>query len=140
MEKFSDELVDNICERLATSSDGLVKVCKEFGIGKSIFYKWLAEKENVLDKYARAREAQADFLADEIIEIADTPQLGTKTVEKPTGIEVTEGDMTDHRRLRIDARKWAASKLYPKKYGENSRIEMDVTQKNLPKWLNESES
>ncbi len=49
-----------------------------------------------------------DYLFDEIIEIADTPQLGTKKVIKPDGsVETTEGDMIEHRRLRIDARKWA---------------------------------
>jgi hypothetical protein len=66
----------------------------------------------------RARELQAEYLIDEIVEIADTPQIGVKTIHKPTGTETTEGDMIEHRRLRVDARKWVASKLAPKKYGE----------------------
>ena len=42
-----------------------------------------------------------DYLFDEIIEIADTPQIGVKKVIKPDGsVETTEGDMIEHRRLQ----------------------------------------
>lgn len=74
--------------------------------------------------YARAREDQADTLADQIIEIADTPMLGIKTKTDDEGnVETTEGDMIEHRRLRVDARKWIAAKLKPRKYGERLNTE-----------------
>jgi hypothetical protein len=100
-----------------------VSICKDKGLNAKSFYDWIKEDVELSNKYARARELQAEFLADEIIEIADTPRLGTKTIEKPTGIEVTEGDMIEHRRLQVDARKWKAAKLAPKKYGDK----VDVT-------------
>jgi hypothetical protein len=53
-----------------------------------------------------------------VVEIADTPQIGTKTKTGKDGVEVTEGDMIDHRRLRVDARKWYLCKLAPKRYGD----------------------
>ena len=60
-----------------------------------------------------------DYLFDEIIEIADTPQIGVKKVIKPDGsVETTEADMIEHRRLRIDARKWALARMSPRKYGD----------------------
>jgi len=31
--------------------------------------------------------------------------------------------MIQHRRLRIDARKWVVSKLMPKKYGDSSKVQ-----------------
>lgn len=31
--------------------------------------------------------------------------------------------MIQHRRLRIDARKWIVSKLMPKKYGDSTQIQ-----------------
>lgn len=69
--------------------------------------------------YARAREDQADTLADQIIQIADTPMLGVKTKTDDEGnVETTEGDMIEHRRLQVDARKWIAAKLKPKKYAD----------------------
>lgn len=58
-------------------------------------------------------------MAAEIIKIADTPVVGIKKKTNEKGeVETTEGDMIEHRRLQVDARKWAASKLAPKKYGD----------------------
>lgn len=85
----------------------------------STVYRWLAANEKFRDLYARAREDQADTLADEIQAIADEPMLGQKTTKKANGdVEVVEGDMIEHRKLRVDARKWIAAKLKPRKYGE----------------------
>jgi hypothetical protein len=55
----------------------------------------------------RAREDQADTLADEILDIADDSSL----------------DPSD-RRVKIDARKWIASKLKPKTYGDKVQAEL----------------
>lgn len=57
-------------------------------------------------------------MAEEIIEIANTPVIGQKTVSKATGLETTECDMIEHRRLQVDARKWYLSKVLPKVYGD----------------------
>jgi hypothetical protein len=50
--------------------------------------------------------------------------LGITTKSGKDGVEITEGDMIQHRRLQVDARKWYASKLAPKKYGD--KIEADL--------------
>ena len=57
----------------------------------------------------RAREERADLLAKEILEIADAPCKDA--------VEVA------HARNRLDTRKWLASKLAPRKYGD--RVEHD---------------
>ena len=79
------------------------------------------------NQYKRARDIQADVLFDEIHQIADTPQKGTKTVRRGEGdnstVETTEADMIEHRRLQIDARKWLIGKMAPKKYGDKQQIE-----------------
>ncbi len=59
-----------------------------------------------LEQYARVSELQTDIFIDEIIDIADG----------------TENDV-QRDRLRIDSRKWIASKLKPKKYGAFKTIE-----------------
>jgi hypothetical protein len=48
---------------------------------------------------------------------------GTKTVVKATGTETTTGDMIEHRRLQIDARKWILSKALPKVYSERLAVD-----------------
>lgn len=86
---------------------------------RSTVFRWLAadEHKHFRDQYAHACEVRAEGLFDEILDIADTPAVGTKSVSKPTGMEITEGDMIEHRRLQIDVRKWVLSRMVPKKYG-----------------------
>lgn len=75
--------------------------------GTSTVYRWLADKPEFRELYARAREDQADTLADEIIDIADQKDG-----------EADTPDSVNRARLRVDARKWIASKLKPKRYGD----------------------
>lgn len=82
-------------------------------------YRWLSQREEFRNLYAQAREDQADTLADEIQAIADEPMAGKKITTKANGdVETVEFDMIEHRKLRVDARKWIAAKLKPKKYGD----------------------
>jgi leucyl aminopeptidase (aminopeptidase T) len=102
--KYSDQLADKICERIA-DGESLRAICADKNVpGKRTVMTWLSDKEEFRHRYAQAREEQADFYADEIIEIADN-----------------EAD-TNRARVRIDARKWKASKLAPKKYGDYQRV------------------
>jgi hypothetical protein len=73
------------------------------------------------DLYARAREDQADTLADEIIAIADEQPEIIAVVDKKTGALIEhklDGAFLQWQKNRIDARKWTAMKLKPKKYGD----------------------
>jgi hypothetical protein len=70
-------------------------------------YSWLRENGHFLERYARARDAQADKLFKECLEIADKAT--------PENVSVA--------RLQVDTRKWAAARLAPKKYGD--RVEHD---------------
>lgn len=121
---YTEEIAETICERLA-EGESLKRICDGDGMPrKATVFRWLETNESFRDRYARAREAQADALADEIVAIADTTEEGEETVEKGDGsIETRRGDMIQHRRLRVDARKWYASKLAPKKYGEKAEVE-----------------
>lgn len=95
-------------------------ICLEIAAGRSLksildgdpsmpnrdtVYEWLHDDVTFSDNYTRAREAQADYYADEIATIADTEPDPNKA------------------RVRIDARKWAAGKLKPKVYGDK----LDIT-------------
>jgi len=116
---FTQEIVDTVCERLA-GGESLRSVCRDENMpSRQAIYSWVIRHPDFADKYARSTSLREDYLFDEIIEIADTPQLGTKKVIKPDGsVETTEGDMIEHRRLRIDARKWALARMSPRKYGD----------------------
>lgn len=124
---YTPELVDAICGRL-TEGESLRAICRDDGMPHAATVcRWLAQHEDFREQYARAREAQADVLFDEILDIADTPFEGVKTKTMPDGkVETTSGDMIDHRRLQVDARKWMLGKMQPKKYGDLKQIEAKI--------------
>lgn len=103
--------------------------------GLSTVFRWLAENELFRDNYARAREVQADVLADEILEIADEGRNDTYVDDE--GRERTDYDVVARSKLRVDARKWIASKLLPKKYGERQQVDATVTTRELPASVDE---
>lgn len=119
---YTEEIANQICERIATSSDGLRKICRSLKIARSSVYLWLKQHEEFSDQYARAKEMECQVLADEIIEIADTPKRGVIVTNTPKGRVVKTADMIEHRKLQIDGRKWALAKLIPKKYGERRKL------------------
>lgn len=122
--EFSRDIADLICERIA-NGESLRSICSEAEMpNKATVFRWLAADGDFSDQYARARETQADSLFDEILTIADTPMEGVKTKTTASGTETTTGDMIEHRRLQVDARKWMAGKLQPKKYGDKITQEL----------------
>jgi hypothetical protein len=120
---FTQAIADEICTALSAGKS-LNAICKAEGMpSEHAVRAWaMDDREGFAAKYARARDLGLDCIAQEIIDIADTPKTGTKTVSKATGIEITEGDMVEHRRLQIESRKWYLSKLAPKRYGEKLAI------------------
>lgn len=122
---YTQEIADAICARLA-EGESLNAICKDDGMpAESTVRAWaLDDVQGFGAKYTRARELGYDRLAEELLQIADTPQVGVKTVHKATGAETTEGDMIEHRRLQVDARKWMLAKMLPKKYGDKVTQEL----------------
>lgn len=121
---YSEEVAARICEELADGAS-LRKICSADGMPrKSSVFRWLADpaNESFRIQYAAALEARADTLADEIVDIADDASEDFKSVERDGEmVEAFDHEHVQRSKLRVDARKWVASKLKPKKYGD--RIE-----------------
>ncbi len=75
--------------------------------------------------YAQAKVAQADLLAEECVDIADDMSRDSLTKSNREGeeYEVANTEWINRSRLRVDTRKWLASKLIPKIYGDAKRVE-----------------
>lgn len=72
--------------------------------------------------YQQAVEDRADRLAEELIELADTPM--------PEGLDGRQASAwVQQLRLKVDARKWASSKLKPRTYGD--RLDVSVEQTSI---------
>lgn len=126
--KYTSELGDLICSRIATSNRGLASICEEDGFpARQTVHEWVIKNKEFADKYARAREDQADFLAEEILEIADHSDRDTVKIRDRSGneIDVEDKEWTSRSKLRVEARKWVASKLKPKKYGDKVELSGD---------------
>lgn len=105
---YTPELASIICDRLA-AGDSLRKICSPDDMpDESTVRKWAAEnRAGFYPHYARAREAQMDALAEDILEIAD---------EKDIDVQRS--------RLRVDTRKWLMSKIAPKRFGDRKTHEL----------------
>jgi nitrogen fixation-related uncharacterized protein len=89
----------------------------------STIYLWLLQNKQFSDNYTRARDEQADTLADEIHALADEPPA---EIVDDKGISRVDGGWVTWQKNRVDARKWVASKLKPKKYGERQVLAGDA--------------
>ncbi|HEF4835470.1 TPA: terminase small subunit protein [Burkholderia vietnamiensis] len=119
---FTQELADTICEHLVSGLSLRQIEAIEGMPSKTTILRWLADDRftSFRDQYARARDMQAEGMADEILEIADDGRNDWMEIQNRDGDNVgwrVNGEAVQRSRLRIDARKWLLSKLLPKKYG-----------------------
>lgn len=119
------QAMEIICEELANSDRSLWEICdkrKDLPSSRQVL-RWLLEDSELCQQYARGKELQADFMSAQIRQIADESMVGEKhTIKADGSVETVRGDMVERSKLRIDARKWLASKLNPKKYGDKIDI------------------
>jgi len=117
---YTAELAAVICARIA-SGESLREICVDEELpNKSTIFRWLAAHDEFRDQYARAREAQIEHWADEIVEIADdgTNDWIERQNSDGSTYEAVNTDHINRSRLRVDTRKWLMSKLAAKKYGD----------------------
>lgn len=123
MAKMNEETFELICQRIETSIHGIGTICLEFGLkSKNSFISFRDKEQSRIDRYARAKEEQAEQMADEMISIA----MDDSDDEKPfVGVNHIQRD-----RLKIDVLKFIASKLKPKKFGD--KVDVTTNGKELP--------
>lgn len=119
--KYSQELVDKICEQLA-QGDSMRTVTKADDMpAMSTIFRWLRENPEFQEQYARAKEEAADAFIEDMQDIADDGTNDWMERYDKDGEMIgwqLNGEHVQRSRLRIDTRKWIASKLKPKKYGD----------------------
>jgi hypothetical protein len=120
---FNQRTADLICILLAEGMS-LRQILREDKTGvmpaQSTVYEWLLRHPLFAEQYARAREEQADTNADEIIAIADEMPPEYTDKDGKTSLDQT---YIQWQKNRIDARKWTAAKLKPRKYGDRMAVE-----------------
>lgn len=127
-EIYTQDLADRICDQLA-DGDSLRTVCKEkWAPSKQTVFKWMRTNAEFLSQYARAKQEAADAFIEEMQDIADDGSNDWMLSNKPNNPGwVENGEAMQRSRLRVDTRKWIASKLKPKKYGDKLELASDPT-------------
>lgn len=114
---YTPEIAAEICAHIIDNKR-LREIAQMEGMpAVSTIMLWLAKHEEFSEQYAIAKREQAELYTDEIISISDETSVIVKEKDGFTEV-VLDSTAVARNRLRIDARKWVASKLLPKKYGD----------------------
>lgn len=100
-----DAIHAKVCELIASGMSS-VKACEQVGVNRNTWAAWVLDGLVDGNSYARAREMCADVLAEAVVSTADDPSI------EP-----------NDKRVRVDARKWIAARMFPKRWGDK----LDVT-------------
>jgi hypothetical protein len=120
--KFTPELADKICRLVATTPVGLHKICafnSDLPTPETIRV-WRWEKVEFSANYAKAKQFQAEIMAESIEDITD--DLKSAIVDE-LGFKRIDSGIVSLARLTSDNRKWTAGKLAPKIYGDHKQLE-----------------
>ena len=112
-------IFDEICSKIIEGKSLRTALKELDNIPPKTFFVWLREDENKCKQYAQATEERAEMMFEDMFDIADEEP---DRIETKTGYVIDSGHI-QNKRVRIDTRKWALSKMMPKKYGDK----IDVT-------------
>lgn len=127
---YDPVIAQQICELLSEGVP-LRVICRMEGMPawRNVYF-WMARDADLSAHIARAREVGYDNIAEECLQIADTPQLGEELSENTDDkgvktVTVKKVDMLGHRKLQIETRLKLLAKWRPEKYGDKTVITGD---------------
>lgn len=125
MSSYTPEVGKSICEGVSCGKSTR-SMLREHKIPMATFWEWLRKNQDLYEMYREAKENCGDVHADDIIDIADEEP---RTFINKDGNEQVDNAWVNNQKNRIDARKWAAAVLRPKKYGNQTNVTVDVNVK-----------
>jgi hypothetical protein len=120
--KFTPDKQKELLQLIATTPVGTNTLCSRIGIRPDAFWSLFHKNADFRDKYAKAKELQADAMFDQIVQIADDGENDTYFDDK--GNVKKDWDIVQRSQLRIDTRKWILARMNPKKYGDKASLEL----------------
>lgn len=132
-EEQRQQIFDDICE-IIINGKSLRFALKKVSLPAKTFFVWLRENEVFSKQYARATTERAELMFEDMFDIADdgTNDWMEKKNDKGEVIGWSiNGEHIQRSRVRIDTRKWALSKMMPKKYGDMIKIDYNQLDENV---------
>ena len=129
--KYTPELATEIARRLS-EGEPLRQICRDEHMPHwTNMYEWMAQDPELSLRIARARDAGYDKMAEECLELADSPSLFEKVVETvdaqgKKSVSVTRSDDVNARRLQVETRLKLLAKWNPKRYGDRVTMAGDA--------------
>ena len=116
--KYTEELVAEICERVANGTP-LREICREEDKPSWVtFYNWLCADNELSLRFARCRELGTDAIAEDAIAILDT------IPERIDGGKM-DSAYVQWQRNRVEYRLKLLAKWNPKRYGDKTILSGD---------------
>lgn len=125
---YNQDIATRICAEIITGKS-LRTICRADDMpDASTIFQWIQRYEEFAKQYALACEERSEALVEEMLDIADDGSNDWMNDNDPDdpGYRVN-GEAIQRSRLRVDTRKWYASKVKPKKYGERQQIDHTIT-------------
>jgi hypothetical protein len=123
---FSKEVAEAILDRMA-NGETATQICRDEGMPTwGMLKRWERDNADFARRYEIARRQCCEYQTDEIITIADdaTNDYVERVTAKGIRQVVFDRDHFERCRLRVDARKWTASKILRHVYGEKSEVDL----------------
>jgi hypothetical protein len=116
---MDNETFELVCTELETTWEGLTTICDRHKVKRTTFLAFKDKEKERVDRYARARELQLDYLEDLLMketmdntndsEVIDRVNLGSNHVARA--------------RLKVDTLKFVLGKLRSHTWGDKTKIE-----------------
>ena len=122
---YTPELANLICELIGNGSS-MRNVClKEDMPAMQTIWRWLREKKDFSEQYARACEERTEAQNENLLDLGDEAIDHAYKADPKASSAVVQAV-----KLKADNLKWVMSKMKPKKYGD--KLDMTTNGKDLP--------
>lgn len=132
---YTEELANALLHDIATTADGIRKICERNGITTSTFFLWVFKDRKFSERYDEAKEAQMKILMEESQDIADNEDSDMLPDGRLNTVKIQRD------KLRLETRKWMIEKLSPKRKDkdESAKELTDMLREAMDKALKERE-
>ena len=116
---YTQEIGDEIC-MLMSEGLSVLKISEMDGMPEyRKIMRWRNAHEDFRHNYARAREARADFLVEEALQIIDDKSQDILDIKEGGDSRmITNSAAVARAKLQFEGRKWAAGQMAPKNWGQ----------------------
>ena len=128
--KKTEPILEEIFSRIA-KGETLTHICKEAEMpSTTLFMQWIQYDDDIRERYYRAKEVQAEYFSEEILDIADdsTSDIMQGFDRKGKPIPMVNYENVKRSELRIKARQWLMERIRSGRFNEKVLVAQQEAQ------------